>query len=117
MSESGLLDNGDPISRGDLERVIEEKGKTAPRITKKRIDDVIEASDVQYYIFPNTTVTVCCIKLPYGYCLVGHSACADPDNFDVKIGRKLAHDRAAGQLWSLEGYRLVCDIAREVIDG
>jgi hypothetical protein len=95
----------------------EEKDKTEAMITKKRIDDAIEASDVQYYVFPGTTVTVCCIELPYGYCLVGHSDCAHPDNFDVEIGRKLARDQATGQLWSLEGYRLVCDIARGVIDG
>lgn len=94
-----------------IEDEIVAKGLTAPRITKQQIDETIAAAEAGYYIFPGTTVTVCCLTLPNGYNLIGHSACASPENFDAEIGRKLAHDRAAQQLWELEGYRLRCELA------
>ncbi len=94
-----------------LEKEIAAKGLTAPRISKQQIDGLIDASEAAYHVFPGTTVTVCCLTLPHGYHLVGHSACASPENFDQDIGERLAHEHAARQLWELEGYRLRSELA------
>jgi len=88
----------------DIERQIIEKGLTAPRITPENIEDVI--SDETYFIFPNTTVTICLLTLKNGYNVVGESACASPENFDKETGRNVAKANAKGKIWGLEGYLL-----------
>jgi len=60
----------------------------------------------QYFRFPGTTVTVCCITLRNGFCTVGESACVTPENFDQDIGRRIAREEAVEKIWVLEGYRL-----------
>ena len=91
----------------DEQQVKEEmaaKGLTAPSVTIDRINDVIVGED--YYVFPDTTVTVCCLKLENGFSVTGESACADPRNFDAEIGRKIAKQVARDKIWALEGYLL-----------
>ena len=87
-----------------VENEINEKGLDAPRITPDHIDSVIEGEG--YHIFPNTTVTVCCLTLKNGFTVVGESACASPENFDEELGRKIARDNARNKIWALEGYLL-----------
>lgn len=91
-----------------LENELQQKGLTAPRITPDTIDAAILAE--QYHVFPGTTLTVCVLTLRNGYQVVGESACASPDNFDAAIGRKLAREHARNKIWSLEGYRLRCEL-------
>lgn len=52
------------------------------------------------------TLTVCTLVLQNGFTIVGTSACADPENFDVEIGRKIAKQSAVNQIWPLMGYEL-----------
>lgn len=92
-----------------VENMIVSAGKTAPRITPDDIDATIVAE--QYYVFPETTLTVCALTLKNGYQVVGESACASPENFDSAIGRKIARENARGKIWSLEGYRLRSQLA------
>lgn len=87
-----------------IEQEMQAKGLTAPRITTARIDDVIKG--VQYYVFPRTMVTVCCITLQNGFNTIGESACASPENFDAELGEKIAFDNAKQKIWALEGYLL-----------
>lgn len=87
-----------------VENEIQAKGLNAPRLTPQMIDDAIVTG--QYYVFPGTTVTVCCLTLKNGYTVVGESACASPENFDEELGRKIAHDNARNKIWQLEGYLL-----------
>lgn len=75
-----------------------------PKITLEHINAQIVAD--QYYVFPGTTVTVCCITLVNGFTTVGHSACVDPAMFDASMGEQIAYDNAFEQIWQLEGYRL-----------
>ncbi|MNQ48890.1 hypothetical protein D3C85_627770 [compost metagenome] len=51
-------------------------------------------SNVQFYRFPGTTKTACCVT--YDGCLfeVGVSDCVDPGAYDQGRGRKAAYDRA-----------------------
>lgn len=89
---------------GAIEQEIQQKGLNAPRITPQHIEEQIVAS--QYYQFPGTTVTVCCLTLRNGYNTVGESACVSPQNFDAEIGRKVAYENAKQKIWVLEGYLL-----------
>lgn len=88
----------------EVEKEIQDKRLTAPRITPEGIDGCIKAE--QYHIFPDTTLTVCALTLMNGYQVVGESACASPENFDSALGRKIARDNARNKIWALEGYRL-----------
>lgn len=91
----------------EIEAMIEAAGKGhAPRITPKRIDGLMAAAQVQYHVFPGTTLTVACVTLPNGFNLVGHSAAASPENFDRRIGEEIALRNARQQLWGHEGYLL-----------
>ena len=92
------------MSEQDLEREIVEKGLTAPRITPADIDNCIASE--QYYVFPQTTFTVCLLTLRNGYTVCGESACASPENFNAEIGRKIARENARNKIWALEGYAL-----------
>lgn len=87
-----------------LEQEIAAKGLTAPRITPAIVDGTIVRED--YHVFPETTLTVCCLHLRNGFTVTGESACASPANFDEELGRKLARDSARNKIWALEGYAL-----------
>lgn len=87
-----------------IEKEINDKGLNAPRLNPAHIDGVIDSED--YYVFPGTTLTVCCLKLKNGFTVVGESAAASPSNFDEAIGRKISRDNARNKIWALEGYLL-----------
>ena len=82
----------------------ESTGHTAPRVTPDRIDALI--ADERYWQPDGTSLTVCVLTLANGFHVVGHSASASPDNFDVEIGKRLAKDKARSEIWALEGYLL-----------
>jgi hypothetical protein len=92
------------VDNTQLEQEIKDKGLTAPRISL----DHIKAKVVdEYYHQPKgTTLTLCVLTLQNGFTVSGESACASPDNFDIGLGRKLAHDNALNKIWQLEGYLL-----------
>lgn len=75
-----------------------------PRVTKDSIEAKI--SKVDYLVLPDSTVTICNITLKNGYSVRGESACVDPRNFNVEIGKGLAYKQAFDKLWPLEGYLL-----------
>ena len=87
-----------------IEREIQAKGLTAPRVTPQRIEEVIVGE--AYHVFPGTTLTVCCLTLANGFAVTGESACASPENFDAELGQKIARQNARDKIWALEGYAL-----------
>lgn len=89
---------------GAYEVEIVGKGLTAERVTPERIDEVIVSTD--FYVFPGTTLTVCCLTLANGYTVIGESACASPENFNAELGKRIARDNARQKIWALEGYAL-----------
>jgi len=93
-----------------IENEIVEKGLTAPRITPELIDATIV--NEAYYVFPDTTLTVCALSLKNGFKVVGESACASSENFDQEIGRKIARENARNKIWALEGYRLLSELSK-----
>lgn len=92
------------MSEQVIEQMIQDKKLNAPRLNPGLIDLVIE--DEMYHRFEGTTVTVCCLRLRNGYCVIGESAAASPENFDQEIGNKVARDNARNKIWALEGYLL-----------
>lgn len=92
------------IDEEKLEAEIQAKGLNAPRLNPAHIDDQIVRE--AFYVFPGTTMTVCCLTLRNGFQVIGESASASPENFNAEIGQKIARDHARNKIWALEGYLL-----------
>lgn len=91
-----------PVDTADLSKRIVEKPWA--KITPDDVNNAILGA--HYYVFPGTTLTVCCIKLVNGFTVTGESAAAHPGNFDVKIGQELSFADAKRKIWPLLGYSL-----------
>lgn len=98
-----------------IETEIQQKGKTAPRLTPEMIDAQIGAeyvgrASILWAGCPThealDCLTICVLVLKNGYTVVGKSACASPENYDEAIGHKIAREDARRQIWALEGYAL-----------
>ena len=87
----------------EIETMIQEKGKTAPRITPADIEAKIAKTEFHRL---TDVLTVCVLTLQNGFTVTGESACASPENFDEEIGNKIAKGNAVAKVWNLEGYRL-----------
>lgn len=92
------------MNETEVENEVKEKGLTASRITPDIVDATIK--EEAYYVFPGTTLTVCCLTLANGFRVAGESASASPENFDAELGRKIARGNARNKIWALEGYHL-----------
>ncbi len=104
-----------------IEKEIQEKGLTAPRITPADIEANIAS---EWYInaaegvipddfqppvpavHPLRLLTFCVLVLKNGYTVTGESACASPENFDAELGKKIARQSAVNKIWPLMGYEL-----------
>lgn len=88
---------------------------THPRVS---LDDMKAKIDGEYYFtlnqaFPDTPIpasfcilTVCVLSMKNGFTIIGKSAPASPENFDIEKGKTFAYKAAIKQLWPLEGYAL-----------
>lgn len=107
-----------------IEQEIQAKGKTAPRVTP----DDLQANIADEFYFTAgdgmfgrevaecgqgvtneaslNHLTFCVLILRNGFTVTGESACASPENFDAKIGRKIARQNAEQKIWPLMGYEL-----------
>lgn len=94
----------DMRSEAEIEKEIQNKGLTAPRLTPEHIDKVIISTD--YHVFSETCLTVCCLTLKNGFTVTGESACASPENFNAELGQRIAFQNARDKIWPLEGYLL-----------
>lgn len=110
-----------------IEKEIQAKGLTAPRITPADIEENI-ASEHYFTALegvmspggsgkqknppvPDPSValgllTFCVLILKNGFTVTGESACASPENFDAELGRKIARRNAVDKIWPLMGYEL-----------
>ena len=87
----------------DIEKLLQEKGLNAPRLTPEAIQDKIMKSEFHRL---TDVLTVCVITLENGFTVTGESACASPANYDQEIGEKTALANATDKIWMLEGYLL-----------
>jgi hypothetical protein len=109
----------------EIEREIQAKGKTAPRITPANIEANIasehyftaeqgaamatadQTGEVAHPQPPALRLlTFCVLVLRNGFTVTGESACASPENFDAEIGRNIARQNAVQKIWPLMGYEL-----------
>lgn len=79
-------------------------------LTNEKVESVI--TKTHYYVIPDTTVTICCLTLENGFNVVGKSACISAATFDAKIGRQLAFEDAKRNIWELEAYRIMGNLAK-----
>lgn len=109
------------MTNDKIEQEIQEKGKTAARITPSDLEDNISS---EWYInagdsvipdsfqppvpaqHPLRLLTFCVLVLKNGFTVTGESACVSPENFDAEIGRKIARQNAVQKIWPLMGYEL-----------
>lgn len=96
--------NVGPTDEQSIEEELRAKGLDAPRLSPELIDETIVDED--FYVFPGSQLTACCLTLRNGYTVTGESACASPKNFNAEIGRKIARSHAREKIWGLEGYLL-----------
>lgn len=108
------------MSDKDIEQQIQDKGKTAPRVTPDHIESMI--AHEHYFTAQDgvngaygtprgapvelSCLTFCVLTLGNGFTVTGESACASPENFDPEIGRNIARGNAIQKIWVLEGYLL-----------
>lgn len=97
------------MNEEQIEQEIQNKGLVAPRLTPEHISGMCMKD--QYYVFPETNTTVCCITLFNGFTVIGESACVSDANFDEEIGRNIAFLNARDKIWLLEGYLLNAKLA------
>lgn len=118
------------MSDKDIEREIQAKGLTAPRVTPADIEAeidgeyyftaaqghraaMLDATDAAGGCIPSHgnpaqlgLLTFCVLVLRNGFTVTGESACASPENFDAELGRKIARQNAVAKIWPLLGFRL-----------
>jgi len=87
-----------------IEKEIQEKGLTAPRITPSDIEAIIIGST--YTKLPSGRTLICEITLKNGYTVRGESSCVSIDNFNQELGEKISFEDAKDKIWQLEGYLL-----------
>lgn len=116
-------------SDAGVERLIQAKGKTAPRVTPADVEANIASEhyftagdgcfgrEVALCGTPVTNeaslnlLTFCVLVLKNGFTVTGESACASPENFDAEIGRQIARQNAVQKIWPLMGYELRTKLA------
>lgn len=115
------------MNNRDIEKEIQMKGKTAPRVTPEHIESLIvsdhyftaaqgyeksAADNFKDDPYPLATppalhlLTFCVLVLRNGFTVTGESACASPENYDEGIGMEIARRNAINKIWLLEGYLL-----------
>lgn len=121
----------------EIEKEIQAKGLTAPRITPDALQANIAAEwyftaregvegAIDHSTQPNVgseamdstfgkdhlnTLTFCVLVLRNGFTVTGESACASPENFNAQIGRNIARQNAEEKVWPLMGYELKSRLA------
>ena len=111
------------MSDTEIGKEIQEKGKTAPRITPGDIERNIKS---EFYFTAGEGVlgqsnmgtkpagradslnrlTFCVLVLENGFAVTGENACISSENFDAEIGKKIARANAITKIWPLMGYEL-----------
>lgn len=76
------------------------------KVTMQGVFDKVKRST--YTVLPDGVTTVCQLTLENGFSVNGHSACADPANYDQFLGEKYAYEDALRKIWPFEGY-LLCE--------
>lgn len=88
----------------EIERDIQAKGLTAPRLTPTDVDAAIVSES--FTVLPSGKVMVCELTLRNGFTVRGEAATVSKENFNVAIGERISRENAREKVWELEGYLL-----------
>jgi len=96
------------------EKELQELCMMYPRVTKEKIDSLMNQVEYHTHIVSGTTTTIATAILPIGISkftlAMTKSACVDPRNFNAQKGADYAIqdcvNAARDKLWELEGYHL-----------
>lgn len=91
-------------TEAEIEKMIQAKGMTRPRLNPQQIDDTIKSES--YTKLPSGKVMVCELTLRNGFTVRGEAAVVSKENFNEDIGRKISRENARDKIWELEGYLL-----------
>jgi hypothetical protein len=84
-------------------------------VSQHEVEAMLMQADKEEHIFWGKELVVS-YRLRSGFTVMGRSACVDPANFDMQVGRRLCWRSAIAQLWELEGYRLQLELAGEIVN-
>lgn len=98
--ERAYLEVGEPVIPSD-----------GPKVVYRDLIDMIESET--FTLLPNTTTTICNLKLKNGYSVQGMSACVDPANYRENVGEFYSRKAAIEKLWPLAGFALAERIHQE----
>lgn len=93
-----------------LEQELQARGLTGPRITPDHIDQLLQKAQVGFWQPEGTTLTICVIRLPNGFCVTGENSCVSPETWQPDLGQKLAFEKARDKVWEFEGYLLKSEL-------
>ena len=119
------------MNDNQIEKEIQAKGLTAPRVTPADLEaniasehyftagqgvtgEVSSRDEQPYQLCYDSSLdllTFCVLVLKNGFTVTGESACASPENFDAELGRKIARQNAVNKVWPLMGYELKCRLS------
>lgn len=104
MNHISSPDNSD---RG-IERLIQAKGLTAPRVTAADLQANIKHVEYVTHVSQSGQVLRwAVITTTNGFAVTGRpSAAVSPENDDVEVGQRVALENAKNELWALLGYAL-----------
>ncbi|UZV39963.1 hypothetical protein LPP1_g37 [Leptolyngbya phage LPP-1] len=77
----------------------------ANSVTKEQLEKLLDSAVTESWVVWGKEMHIS-YMLESGFTVTGRSACVDPANFDVELGKKYCRENAIEQLWALEGYRL-----------
>lgn len=115
-SESIALPFIDP-GHDSLEREIQAKGLTAPRVTPADLQANIVHTEIVKYVSPSGQVLRWAVLTTRnGFAVTGRpSASVSSANDNAEIGERVAIDNAKQELWPLMGYALRDELAHPVL--
>ena len=104
MNHIASPDNSDP----SIERLIQAKGLTAPRITPNDIQaNIADIAYVKHVSKSGQVLRWAVITARNGFAITGKpSASVSPENDDADVGERVALANATNQMWELMGYAL-----------
>jgi len=85
-------------------------------VTQEQINSLLDSADTREVVIFDKCLIVA-YQFKNGFVMVESSACVDPANFDIEIGRKTCREHAENKLWELEGYLLQDKTYRKTIQG
>jgi len=91
-----------------IEREIQAKGLTAPRVTPAALEAAIAHTEyVKHVSYSGQVLRWAVLTTHNGYAVTGRpSVAVSPSNDDEEIGCKVARENAKQELWPLLGYAL-----------